>query len=250
MKRHSWNEAMTLIAVSGGILLIASACERSPQPSADTSTAVSAPATPSESATLRPPDNGLRATPEQDAGQTREYIRSLSWDTSSTAVYNGPLTVRGSEFNVKISPAVSANSVDWQNAVATGPNPQYTGHFVLKVESTAPIPGFGMNDPGDVGYLWIGRTLQGGQDRPMLAMYVLRQDSTIRRRTDVRLAKARWCPSTHAGPKVEVRPFPCQGSVPFEVPLTAEAAKDTILLEPGLGLWVTCRGGCCQVQTT
>ncbi len=244
--------AKTLVAVPGTILLIASACGPSEQPIPDTATTVSARSSTGEETLLRPPDPGLRSTPEQHAGQTRDYLRSLSWDTSTFAVYRGPLRVRGRDVNVRVTPALSADAVNWQNAVGPSATPLYTGHFVLKIESTEaePIPGFGMNQAGDVGYLWIGRTLQGGRDLPMLAMYVLKADSTILRRTDVRLARSRWCSSSHTRPKVEVREFPCPGAVPFDVPLTEEAAKDTVPFQPGLGLWVTCRGGCCQVQAT
>jgi hypothetical protein len=195
--------------------------------------------------------SGLKGKPEDNPAETRKYLLTLGWgdDYASDAIVEAPFDLGGgNSAMIRVVPMTHANEVFWQSALAIGA-PAGDGHFVAKIYNLEdkPIPALGLGRLG-TGYLWIGE-MQGGRGA---GVYSLKNNGTLEGQPK-KLTLGGFCKGQHFDSRVELTDGKkCTG--PF-APLSSASlapkfffASSTTPVFAGKGLWVTCLGGCCEVQ--
>lgn len=199
------------------------------------------------SATATDDDPGRPGRPEDNAAETQKYLESLTWaDSVPYAAATFDITSASETARVKVVPVAGAHEVSWQSALGEGV-PGGNGHFVATIYNleNKKIPRLGMQATDPVGYLWIGERPNA---RRGAAVYVFPVKGSVTRRKN--LPVVGFCPGQHPGPKARsteaadcTGPFQPTNSVQLTMAVNRPAFADQ-------GLWLSCRGGCCEVQLT
>ena len=200
---------------------------------------------------------GLKGKPEDNPAETRKYLLSLGWgdDYATDAIVEAPFDLGGGNTAmIRVVPMTHANQVSWQSALGQGA-PAGNGHFVAKIynlEDKAIGP-LGLGKLG-VGYLWIG-PVPGSQGERGAAIYSIKNNGTIEG-TPKKLTLGGFCAGQHFDSRVELTdgkkcpgPFAVTARSASIAPNVFFASSTTSQPWVGKGLWVTCLGGCCEVQT-
>lgn len=189
---------------------------------------------------------GIPGRPEDNSQVTKTYLLALPW-ADSVPYASAEFTVgSGSDVaRVRVVPAMGAHEVSWKTSLGKGVAGG-NGHFVAAIHNLdgKNIPRLGMQKSDAVGYLWIGQRPLVGRGA---AVYVLPRTGRVIRRRNLRIVG--FCAGQHPGPKVRSTwgkdcPGPFGG--PSRAVRLAQAADSSG--GPDQGLWVTCRGGCCEVR--
>jgi hypothetical protein len=219
----------------------------------DTDTAVAPP--PPVAIAQVVPDTGYAGYPGQNDEATRRYLMSIRWasDLPPSEVVDSALVDDGNQpRDVRIIPSDSAYHVDWDKAI----NGTGNGYYVAKIynRSNAAIAALGI--PGNqTGYLWVGRL---NENERGVAIVLVRNNGNAQ--IAKKLSWDNFCATPHSRSKVELTDgkkcdarsaAQASASVPTTVMLAsnvrpAPAASSSFLA--GLGLWITCSGGCCEVK--
>lgn len=200
--------------------------------------------------------SGLKGKPGDNPGETRKYLQSLAWGDNypADAVYEGPFDWgTNNSAMIRVVPMTNANQVSWQSALGIGGSAG-DGAFVAKIynlEDKAIGP-LGLEKLG-TGYLWIG-PVPGAANERGAAIYSIRNNGAIDG-TPKKLKVAGFCAGQHPDSRVEMTdgkkcpgPFtPLTQSSSQSAPFFFASLKNTVFV--GKGLWVTCLGGCCELQT-
>lgn len=201
------------------------------------------------------PQDGLSGRPEYKQAEFEKYVSELGFgNTSGSMRYDGPLpcpdtTKCGSESSVEFSIIPSDYVDDWEGAVKGTKN----GHIVAKIfkAELKPFGYWNLLEDDALSYLWIGK-FKDGQGA---ALYARRNGKLKRIYTFSALKK---CPKAEVPPGVHPRPTPeCSdpiGMLPRDVRLASTSTGNFMAAfteRQGVavsGLWVSCSGGCCEVQ--
>lgn len=201
------------------------------------------------------PDTGYAGYPTQDDEATRQYLMSIRWasDLPVGDVVDGELLDDNNQpRKVRIIPSDSAVNVDWDKAI----NGTGNGYFVAKIynRENAAIASLGI--PGSqTGYLWVGKL---NQNERGVAIVLVRNNGNAQ--IAKKLSWDNFCATPHSRSKVELTDgqkcdaraaAQASASVPTTVMLASNvrpAAATSSSLLAGLGLWITCSGGCCEVK--
>lgn len=189
---------------------------------------------------------GIPGRPEDNSKATKAYILSLPW-ADNVPYASAEFVVRSGEdmARVRVVPAMGAHEVSWHASLGTGV-PGGNGHFVAAIHNLdgKDIPRLGMRKSDAIGYLWIGQ-------RPAVArgaaVYVLPRTGRVVRRRNLTISG--FCAGQHPGPKVrstEGKDCPDPFGRPLRSVRLAQLADSSS--GPDQGLWVSCRGGCCEVR--
>ena len=201
-------------------------------------------------------NSGLKGKPDDNPAETRKYLQSLAWGDNyeSDAVYEGPFELApNNSVMIRIVPMTNANQVSWQSALGIG-GAGGNGAFVAKIYNLEdkPIGPLGLGKLA-TGYLWIGQ-VPGAANERGAAIYTIKNNGAIDG-SPKKLRLAGFCPGQHPDSRVELTDgHKCTG--PY-TPLTQSSSESTPFffaslkhtVFAGRGLWVTCLGGCCELQT-
>lgn len=242
--------AITLVAAA---LTVGAACKPAGTGStpSDTDTAVGPPVTVAQVV----PDTGYAGYPTQNDEATRRYLMSIRWasdlppgDVVDSALIDNDNQPR----NIRIVPSDSAFRVDWDKAISGTGN----GYFVAKIynRENAAIAALGI-PANETGYLWVGKLADGEGGVAIV---------TVKNNGKARIAKKltwdNFCEESHPRSRVELTegkkcdPRPAgktSAARPAAVMLASNvgpAASSSSSFLAGLGLWITCSGGCCEVK--
>jgi hypothetical protein len=198
---------------------------------------------------------GLKGKPEDNPAETRKYLLSLGWgdDYATDAIVEAPFDIGGGNTAlIRIVPMTHANQVSWQSALGIG-MPGGDGAFVAKIYNLEdkPIGALGIGRLG-TGYLWVGE-VQGGRGA---AIYSFKNNGTLEGQPK-KLTLGGYCKGQHFDSRVELTdgkkctgPFaPISSTTASIAPKFFFASSTTRAVFVGKGLWVTCLGGCCEIQT-
>ena len=197
--------------------------------------------------------SGLKGRPDANPSETRKYLQSLGWgeDYASEAVVEQAYQWGTNSALVRIVPMRTANQVDWKKALGIG-GPGGNGHFVAKIYNLEDkdIDPLGLENLG-TGYLWIGEVEADGTRGARI--YTIKNNGKIDKKSKT-MAFVNFCEGQHPDSRVELTDgkkcpaLPRSSSSSSNGPNFLFASlKNTIFVGPGL--WVTCLGGCCEVQT-
>ena len=216
----------------------------------DTDTAVGPPDTVAQVV----PDTGYAGYPGQNDEATRKYLMSVRWasDLPPGDIVDGDLIVDNEQARkIRIVPSDSAFRVDWDKAI----NGTGNGHYVAKIynRENAAIGALGI-PANETGYLWVGRLAENERG---VAIVIVKNNGNAR--IAKKLTWDNYCADAHSRSKVELtegKKCPSRGgsktsaSVPATVMLASnvEPAASASSFIAGLGLWITCSGGCCEVK--
>jgi hypothetical protein len=194
--------------------------------------------------------SGLKGKPEDNPAETRKYLQSLAWgdDYATDQIVETVYTWGNNSAMIRIVPMTSSNMVSWQSALGMGAEPG-DGYFVAKIynledKSIGPL---GLGKLG-TGYLWVGAIKDGRG----AAIYSIRNNGTIEGNPK-KLPLGGFCAGQHPDARVELTDGKkCPG--PF-APIRSASTNSTFMFASfkqmifaGGGLWVSCLGGCCEVQ--
>ena len=204
------------------------------------------------------PREGFAGVPEARPAEFEIYVQKVGFgEVAGSEILDDNFACKtpancGGQQSVRLRAAPSnyAADVAWNDALGMG-----KGHVVAKVTVVDPVPFDRLNlTKDDVVYLWVG-PLQGGRGA---ALYRVRNG----RATPVyKFAKLTFCkyaiqqkPAVHRNkpPKcTDTDPKPLQAPAPAGQALASLASRP-LRMERNQGftdgLWVSCSGGCCEVQ--
>ncbi len=210
--------------------------------------------------------DGFAGLPEARAAAFEIYVQKLGFGSAPGSVsieqpFECGLAANcGGKTSVvlRVTPSDYSSDVDWKDATGNG-----KGHVVAKIVVVDPAPYDRMGlQADDVAYLWVG-TIQGGKGA---ALYRVRGGKVTMayKFTDVRYCKS----SAYQPPTVHLYMTPkCTNPDPSP-PTSSSAAAATASISTNdnmimlvsspvfrssnafalSGLWVSCSGGCCEVQ--
>lgn len=199
-------------------------------------------------------NSGLKGRPDANPGETRKYLQSLGWgdDYAADAVVEQPFEWGTNSVMVRIVPMRTANQVSWQKALGIG-EPGGNGYFVAKIYNLEDkdIDPLGLGKLG-TGYLWVGEVETDGSRGARI--YTIKNNGKIDKKSKS-LAFVNFCPDPHPDSRVELtdgKKCPPLGAPSSSTSSNAQnfffaSLKHTVFA--GRGLWVTCLGGCCELQT-
>ena len=198
-------------------------------------------------------NSGLKGRPDANPSETRKYLQSLGWgdDYPADAVVEQAFEWGTNSVMVRIVPMRTANQVDWKNALAIG-GPGGNGYFVAKIYNLEEkeIDPLGLGKLA-TGYLWIGEVEADGTRGARI--YTIKNNGKIDKKSKS-LAFVNFCAGQHPDARVELTDgkkcpplAPASSSASNTPNFFFASLKNTIFV--GKGLWVTCLGGCCELQT-
>jgi hypothetical protein len=152
---------------------------------------------------------------------------------------------------IRIVPMTNASWVSWQSALGIGA-PGGNGHFVAKIynlEDKAIGP-LGIGKLG-TGYLWIGE-VAGTQGERGAAIYTIKNNGQLEGNPK-KLTLGGFCAGQHPDSRVELTdgkkcpgPFAPIRTASTDTQIGFASFKQSSFA--GKGLWITCLGGCCELQ--
>ncbi len=198
-------------------------------------------------------NSGLKGRPDANPAETRKYLQSLGWgdDYPAEAVVEQAFEWGTNSVMVRIVPMRTANQVSWEKALGIG-GPGGNGYFVAKIYNLEDkeIDPLGLGKLA-TGYLWIGEVEADGSRGARI--YTVKNNGKIDKKSKS-LAFVNFCPGQHADAMVELTdgkkcpPRTPASSTSSIAPNYFFASLKTTVFA-GRGLWVTCLGGCCELQT-
>jgi hypothetical protein len=246
MRRHS---EMRVGAAVVAAIAIASACTSKNEVAGD-STASSAMSSTSAKSVFGKPDKGIHGKPGDNDTVTRDYLLSLGWGDNlpDSQIVQTEFEFDQTSALVRIVPMVLSNEVSWQDALTAGAD----GHFVAKIYnlSNKPIGRLGLGPLG-TGYVWVGE-VNGPPGTRGVSIYSIGNDGKVDNSPRV-FRFTGFCPGDHYKPMVALT----DGKRCPEVATTTSASPARFILASqggdttpsgGQGLWVSCKGGCCEAQ--
>lgn len=246
MTRTAQREGLALkgLATVTFLILTASVClaaERPPAPH---------PPPPAPVVNQAKPDKGMTGNPITDRTATRNYLLSLAWGDNlpDDQVVEAQVKWGNNTGTIRIVPSVTANAVNWQTALRTGP-----GYFVAKIYNleNRPLGPFGLGAL-ETGYLWVGEI---GPNRRGVKIYTFQNDGVVTPK-GADLSLAGYCADGHSVPSVRLRPPVCDPPTATSAQRTGASPGPRFILASetsaavtrfASGLWVSCSGGCCEV---
>ena len=199
-------------------------------------------------------NSGLKGRPEANPGETRKYLQSLGWgdDYASDAIVEQPFEWGTNSVMVRIVPMKTANQVSWEKALGIG-TAGGNGYFVAKIYNLEDkdIDPLGL-DKLETGYLWIGEVEADG--RRGARIYTIKNNGKVDKKSK-NLAFVNFCPGQHEESRVELTDG--KKCPPYKAPAASTSlnapnfffASTKTTVFAGKGLWITCMGGCCELQT-
>jgi len=199
-------------------------------------------------------NSGLKGRPEANPSETRKYLQSLGWgdDYPADAVVEQAFEWGTNSVMVRIVPMRTANQVSWQKALGIG-TPGGDGYFVAKIYNLEDkeIDPLGLGKLA-TGYLWVGEVEADGTRGARI--YTIKNNGKIDKKSKT-LHMTGFCPGQHPDSRVELtdgKKCPALGapaaSTSSNTPRVFFASMSQTFFA-GRGLWVTCLGGCCELQT-
>lgn len=198
-------------------------------------------------------NSGLKGRPDANPGETRKYLQSLGWgdDYPDSAIAEQAFEWGTNSVMVRIVPMRTANQVSWEKALGIG-GPGGNGYFVAKIYNLEDkeIDPLGLGKLA-TGYLWIGEVEADGSRGARI--YTIKNNGKIDKKSKS-LAFVNFCPGQHQEAMVELTdgkkcpPRAPASSTSSIAPNYFFASLKTTVFA-GRGLWVTCLGGCCELQT-
>lgn len=197
---------------------------------------------------------GLKGRPDANPSETRKYLQSLGWgdDYPADAIVEQAFEWDTNSVMVRIVPMKTANQVSWQSALGIGV-PGGNGYFVAKIYNLEDkeIDPLGLGKLG-TGYLWVGEVEADGTRGARI--YTIKNNGKVDKKSKS-LALTGFCPGAHPDSRVELtdgKKCPPLGAPPSSSSSNQPKvffASMTHSFFVGKGLWVTCLGGCCELQT-
>ena len=199
-------------------------------------------------------NSGLKGRPEANPSETRKYLQSLGWgdDYPADAVVEQAFEWGTNSVMVRIVPMRTANQVSWQKALGIG-TPGGDGYFVAKIYNLEDkeIDPLGLGKLA-TGYLWVGEVEADGTRGARI--YTIKNNGKIDKKSKS-LTLSGFCPGQHPASRVELTDG--KKCPPLGAPASSTSANTpryffasmTNSFFAGKGLWVTCLGGCCELQT-
>lgn len=199
-------------------------------------------------------NSGLKGKPEDNPAETRKYLQSLAWgdDYAADAVYEGPYEWGNNSVTIRIVPMTNANKVSWQSALGIG-GAGGNGAFVAKIYNLEDknIGPLGLDKLG-TGYLWVG-PVPGAANERGAAIYTIKNNGAVDG-SPKKLKVSGFCAGQHPDSRVELTdgkkcpgPFAPLTQSSQSPPFFFASLRNTVFA--GKGLWVTCLGGCCELQS-
>lgn len=189
-------------------------------------------------------NSGLRGKPGDDRAATADYLRSITWADAlpySAATFYVKSSARDSAL-IKVVPAIGTQYDPWSNAMSGG-KPGYITARIDNLEHKR-IPALNMN-ADDTGYLWVGARSLATRGA---AIYVLSADGAALRHRNKKFVG--YCTGQHDVPRVRsTEGYDCPGGVQSLRKMRMVSMRSMFYLG-GSGLWISCRGGCCEVRLT
>lgn len=198
-------------------------------------------------------NSGLKGRPDANPGETRKYLQSLGWgdDYPADSVVEQAFEWGTNSVMVRIVPMRTANQVDWKKALGIG-GPGGNGYFVAKIYNLEEkdIDPLGL-DKLATGYLWIGEVEADGTRGARI--YTIKNNGKIDKKSKS-LAFVNFCEGQHSSSAVELTDG--KKCPPIARPASSSSngqnfffASNRNAIFAGKGLWVTCLGGCCELQS-
>ena len=243
-----------VFTVAAVLLALGAACKPSDTGSNPADTDTGGTGTPVGTTDLIP-DKGMPGFPTEDQEATRKYLMSIRWasDLPLGDVVDGDLLDDNNQKRkIRIVPSDAAFGVNWQGSI----NGTDNGYFVAKIYNREPGAIAALNIPAhQTGYLWVGRL--NATQRGVAIVRVRHDGQATIAKT---LSWDNYCAESHSRSRVELtegKKCPARAgantsaSMPATVTLASNvgpAAATSSSFLAGLGLWITCSGGCCEVK--
>ncbi len=208
------------------------------------------------------PKDGFPGIPAANSAGFETYVQKLGFGTVQGSVSIeepfpciAPAGCGGqSTVTLRVIPSEFSSDVNWKDATGNG-----KGHVVAKIVVVDPVPYDRFNlVADDVAYLWIGNN-QGGKGA---ALYRVRAGKVtmVYRFTDIRYCKTSigyQPPTVHnymTAKCTDPDPTPAGAAAATSattssiVTLASSKPTNSFAVTARSGLWVSCAGGCCEVQ--
>ena len=190
-------------------------------------------------------NGGLHGRPGDDRAATAAYLASITWADAlpySSATFYVKSTARDSAL-IKVTPAMGTQNDPWNSALSSG-KPGYITARIENVEHKR-IPALNMNSD-DTGYLWVGARKLAERGA---AIYVLGADGRAMRHRNKKIVG--YCTGQHDVPRVRsTEGYDCPGGAQSIMRHMRTVSMRSMFYLGGSGLWISCRGGCCEVRLT
>lgn len=199
---------------------------------------------------------GIKGSLEDDEQVTQKYSLTLGWgdDQADSTVWEGKFGQN--DTMIRLVPAVTSPTVEWSKAM-TGNPLTYSGHLVLKIVvlEEKDVPELGLKAL-DIAYLWIGKRGRGNSEGQGAAIYTIKPNGKVK--LEKKLLISGMCYEDHGGRAMAHARPEKQCNKPLAFMSNSEGTsiaaapfktrRGPALDAAGLGLWVTCMGGCCEVR--
>lgn len=200
-----------------------------------------------------PPDKGMKGQPGKNKPETRNYLLSVGWGDN---LPDSQVVTQAQYFHykkdsalIRIVPNVDAENIDWGAAMQNGGD----GHFVAKIYNleNTPVQPLGLKGL-ETGYVWVGELDDG--TRGIGIATVKNDGETAFTR---KFSSYAFCGDPHTYPKVELTDgHKCSGtpsvkkvSMNAQYILASLQPRGDSSPNPGTGMWISCSGGCCELQS-
>jgi hypothetical protein len=189
-------------------------------------------------------NGGLHGKPGDNRTATADYLKSITWADAlpySSATFYVKSSPHDSAL-IKVVPAMGTQNDPWKQAMTSGK----PGYFTARIDNLEHkrIPALNMNAE-DTGYLWVGARSLASRGA---AIYVVRADGSAPRHRNKKFVG--FCSGQHDVPRVRsTEGYDCPGGVQ-SLPKVRPASMRSMFYLGASGLWVSCRGGCCEVRMT
>jgi hypothetical protein len=189
-------------------------------------------------------NGGLHGKPGDNHTATADYLKSITW-ADALPYASATFYVKSSAHDsalIKVTPAMETQYDSWKEAMTSG-KPGYITARIENLEHKR-IPALNM-DAADTGYLWVGSRSLAVRGA---AIYVVRSDGSAPRHRNKKFVG--FCGGQHDVPRVRsTEGYDCPGGVESLKKMRPASMRSMFYLG-GSGLWISCRGGCCEVRLT
>lgn len=201
--------------------------------------------------------------------ETLDYVDGLGFTADTGYIASYACTGCSKDVNLMFLPRDHAQNIRWQSKLQQGA----PGEVVAQVVNVDNVPFTDGNftlAPHEVAYVWVGEVTYGGASTRGFGIYRLNDAGYLAGEWSVApISKIKYCPHPNPGlrhkPAIKdhhTGPGDCaaitvaQGtserrlaSLGISAAYAASAASSTTLAVMGQ-LWISCSGGCCQVNPT
>ena len=204
--------------------------------------------------TLATDNSGLVGAPTLNVDSTKAYMAAIRFGKKSVAdsAFEYPFDCPGckkSPVKLWVVPEKKAYKVDWPTAFV---NNEQRGWIVAEIINSDDVRYDPLElDPGEIAYQWVGPINDEGTDHAM-AYYKI--DKATGRATGPMspvytieyCSNKDWKKRTHSAAKQQHPPGETCATKTYPPGVKPQAGP----LFPPNGTWISCVGGCCQVQNT